>query len=204
MTDVASTRDLQTQIANGVNESWIHIQNFRKDWSFMIKQHNFTCTQGVEKYVDYDIDPLVPQTGITDLGTYRRRSIFLDYKPLDYVDVNQYPYIDNTVEGRPTWFVVDPKNNDLYLDLPDDNYDFVIYYRKKIQDLFEGSTPNTNEPELPENYHSILIYAGLASFAVFIGNSELFSRYQLMYDQMLGDLMREYLPSKTIRSKSII
>lgn len=170
----------------------------------MIKQHNFTCTQGVEKYVDYDINPLTPQVGITDLGTYRRRAFFLDFLPLKYVDVNTYPYIDNTVEDRPTWFVIDPKNNDLYLDLPDDDYDFVVYYRKQIQDLFDGATPNTNEPELPENYHNILIYAGLASFAVFIGNSELFSRYQLMYDQMLGDLMREYLPSKTIRPKSII
>lgn len=204
MTDVESTRDLQSQIANSVNEAWTFLQNYRKDWSFMINEHEFSCEQGEEIYVPYDALPTVPDIGIEDLGTYIKSGIFLDYRPLKYIEVYDYPFLDNTVEGKPTWFTIDPKNNNLYLDLPDDTYDFVIYYRKEVQDLFTGSDPNSNTPELPENYHSILIYAGLAAFAVFIGNPELYGKYQVMYDQMLGSLMREYLPSKKIRSRSII
>lgn len=204
MLDVSSTRDLQLQISTGVNESWTFLQNYRKDWSFMIKQAFFTCSQGEEVYVPYNVLPSVPDVGIEDLGTYRRDGIFLNNKELRYVDVFSYPYLDNTTETKPTWFTVEPRTNNLYLELPDAEYDFVIYYRKEIQDLFSGVTPNTNEPELPENYHSILVYAGLVSFATYIGNPELYMKYSVMYDQMLGSLMREYLPSRKMKRRSMI
>lgn len=206
MSDVNSTKDLQAQISNGVNESWIALQNLRKDWSFMIKRHQtFTCTQGEEIYVDYNANPAVLDVGIEDLGTYKRRGIFLDHEPLKFIEAARFPFIDNTKETKPKWFSIDPKNNDLYLNLPDDSYTFDIYYRKEVQDLFTpASTANTNEPELPSNYHNLLVYAGLSSFAVYIGNIELYNKYELMYQQGLGNLMREYLPSRRIIQRSII
>jgi len=202
MTDVISNKDLQNKISNSVNESWIQLQLLRKDWSFMIKRHAFTCQQGIEIYKASSSTE--PEVGIEDLGTYIRDSFFLDHKPLSYVTSKNYPYIDNTVEAEPKWFTVDPRTNDLYLDLPDSAYVFDVYYRKSVQDLFSGSTPNNNIPELPEGYHSILVYGGLSSFAAFIGSPELYGEWTLEYEKILGSMMREFLPSKKINQRSII
>jgi len=203
MTDVDSTNNLQNKISEAVNESWASLQNYRKDWTFMIKRHQtFTCTPGVEMYPTYDAS--VPDVGIEDLGAYKRRGFYLDHKPLEFISAAVYPTIDNTQESQPHWWTIDPRTNDLYLDLPDDNYTFDIYYRKAVQDLFEGETPNYNEPDLPPNYHNILVYAGLASFAIYIGNVEMHGKYELEYQKLLGSLMREFLPTRRILQRSII
>lgn len=213
MNDVTTTKDLQKQIALGVNEKWKSLQNLRKDWSFMIKRHTFTCTAGEEVYIPYNATSPPYNVGIQDLGTYRRRGIFLDNKPLTYISPDVFPFIDNTTGGKPQWFAIDPKNNNLYLDLPDDSYTFDIYYRKKVQDLMSDSidpngTPisdaNQNWPDLPEQYHDILVYAGLAAFAIYIGDAEKYQEWSIEFEKIKGSLMREYVPSRTIKKRSII
>lgn len=205
MSSVTSTTDLQRQIANCVNEEWINLQNFRKDWTFMIKRHQtFICTPGQEAYSTTDPGGGVGYMNIDDLGTYRKRGIYLDNKQLRYVYPNEFPTIVNTTRSKPTWFTVDPKDNTLYLDLPDDAYNFDIYYRKQVQDLTVGSTPNTNIPELPVNYHEILVFGGLASFAVFIGDGDKYQKWNKEFLRMRNMMMREYIPSVMMTRRPLV
>ncbi len=213
-TDVTSSKQLQRKISESINETWIALQNYSKKWTFMIRRHqDFTCTQGVEIYPASD--PGSPEIGIeSDLGVYIKDAFFLDRKPLMYVTPAEYPYIDNTEEDKPKWFTIDPHNNAIYLDLPDGPYDFDIYYRARVQDLFEPVEDtdnqgeylnvNYNEPELPLNYHHILVYGGLSSFAAFIEDRAVAAKWELEYQKGVAELMREYIPSERIRTRSII
>ena len=170
------------------------------------RYQGFYTVQGQEIYTQAEV-------GIEDLGVYIHEGIFLDNKPLLHVNQDKYPLIDNTKENKPTWYTVDPASNDLYLELPDSSYNLDIYYRKLVQDLFvqvTGDDPlnppsiNTNVPAFPESYHHILVYAGLAAFAQFIGNPEMYGRWNLEYEKGYGQLMRQFVPSKTIRRRSFI
>jgi len=212
--DVESTKDLQRKISEGVNEQWIALQNLRSSWTFMIRRYSlFNCTQGKETYTVAEVFTLADEDQDT-LGTYIKDSFFLDHEPLIYKNPEQFPYIDNTTESKPTWFTIDPHNNTIYLGLPDDAYNFDIYYRAQVQDLFtaqpdpanpgEFFSPNLNIPALPENYHNILVYAGLAAFATFTQDSGMYQQWQMEYEKGLGQLMREYVTSQRIRTRSII
>jgi hypothetical protein len=206
--DVTSTKQLQKKISEGINETWIALQNLSKKWTFMIRRYQgFTCTQGVETYTTTDV-------GITDLGVYIKNSFFLDRKPLVYVTPEGFPYIDNTDEDKPLWYTIDPHNNDIYMDLPDTGYDFDIYYRAQVQDMLlsvedpanpgEYLNVNYNIPELPPNYHHILVYGGLSAFSAFIEDAALYNKWELEYQKGVAELMREYIPSEKIRTRSII
>ncbi len=207
-TDVNSTKDLQTQIAVGVSERWKTLQD-DYDWTFMIKRHTtFTCTQGEEEYIPYNASPSVYDVGIQDLGLYS--SIYEDNKKLVRVPWTSFPTIDNTVEGEPKWYAIDDRTNNLYLSLPDTSYPFDIYYVKTVQDLFltwnntAATTANQAIPDLPINYHSILVSMGLSSFFNFIGDIRKEARWELKYREELGTLMREYIASKRIKARSFI
>lgn len=208
MSDVSGTIDLQDKVSHGVNESWISLQNLRNDWSFMIKRYQgFNTIQGKEIYTTAEV-------GIEDLGVYLHEGVYLEHKPLRHLNADEYPLVDNTKEVKPTWYTVEPSSNDLYLELPDDSYNLDIYYRRVVQDLFvqldNPSDPlnppslNSNTPNFPESYHSILVYAGLAAFAQYIGNPEMYGKWNLEYEKGLGQLMREFLPYKTMRRRSFI
>ena len=208
MTDVDGVIDLQNKVSQGVNESWIALQNLRSDWSFMIaRQQGFSTVQGQEIYTPTEV-------GIDDLGVYIHEGIYLDNKPLLHINVDEYPRIDNTKEDKPEWYTVEPSSNNLYLDLPDGSYNLDIYYRRTVQDLFvqlenpedplNPPSINSNTPNFPESYHSILVYAGLAAFAQFIGNPEMYGKWNLEYEKGIGQLMREFLPHKNIRRRSFI
>ena len=198
--DVSSTKDLQKNIAEGVRQGWISLQNFRKDWSFMIKRlQSFSSTQGQEVYTVAQVFSALP-VGERDLGNYRAEGFYYNNRPVKKLRIGQYPLIDNTREGAPSWWIVNPSNNDLYINLPDASYTYDIYYKRKVQTL----TENTDEPLIPEQHHNILIYLGLMNFAVYVGNSEMYAKNDEEYKKELGTLLREFIPSKDVTQRPIV
>ena len=66
-----------------------------------------------------------------------------------------------------------------------------------IMDADKSVTANF-VPDLPDQYHDILIYKGIELFAIHIGNSELYQTYSKEYHKQLGVLMRTFLPSREV------
>ena len=203
MTDVTSTKDFQENIAQGVKDAWVSIQTYRKDWSFMHRKwDDFYAYQGRAHYpcVGDATEPAVSAFP-SDFGSFQREGgLILEYKVLSFKTHDDFHLTDNTVESRPRWFTFNPLNNDLHLELPDDTYNIKIFYQAIPQTL----TANADVPALPPAYHNIILYGGVVNFAAFVGNPELYNEYNMKYNIEIGNLVRDFVPFRKIKTRSLV
>ena len=191
ISDTVNTSGIQTVIVNAARDAWLFIQEYRKDWTFLIDKTHFITVAGKETYVPSEV---FANESEEDLGFYIRNRLFHEHRPLAFVTAEEYPYIDNTKEGKLRWYTVEPSSNTLYLSLPDDAYRVDVYYSKAPQILADA----TDIPFISERHHQLIVYKGLELFCNYLGNSEMEHKSAHMADVLMGGLMRQYLPQKRV------
>jgi hypothetical protein len=190
--DTENSVGIQAVITESVKEAWLFIQNYRRFWTFMIDRVNFNTIQGQEIYTPEEV---FTNEDEVDLGVYLKDQVFHDHKNIRYVHPEDFPYIDNSQEGRVTWFTVEPSSNNLHISLPDDNYRLDLYYTRDSQ-ILEAST---DVPKLPKRYHQLIVYKALETFSTYLGNPELHAKSAQQSDILMGGLMREFISQKSVR-----
>lgn len=189
ISDTAATVGIQSVIVQCAQDAWIQIQNYRKDWTFMVGTTSFLTVQGQEVYTPAEV---FVSSNPDLLGIYIEKMIIYDYRALRYVTPAEYPFIENLTEGKPSYFTIEPSNNYIYMNLPDGEYTIEPYYIKTPQILVSS----TDTPNVSVRYHDLVVYKGLELLATYIGNPELFQKYSSETSVLMGAMMREYIPSR--------
>lgn len=182
----------QIACVEAVKEAWWHLQTMRTEWTFMDSHTTFQTTSGISSYAT---SAVMANESEDDLDYLHPGGVIYNRRPLDEVDWRSYLYVDNTVPSAPQWYSWDPATPTLYVNLPNDEYDITVRYHRIPQYLTSG----TDVPRgLVEKYHILIVYEALQGMSVFLANDEVFARYSQQHDELLGELMRNFLPSKTV------
>jgi hypothetical protein len=192
---VTSATSAELDLVNAVSDAWVDIQLFRKDWKWMRDTTNFLLSVGTTTYTISDIFGPNDRHSHWLLGTFY---ILIDGKkrPLRFVEYDKYVYThrDDSDSYQPSEFTVRSWDEALIFPSPNNTYTIYADYQKSPQEL----TSNTDEPELPNQFHRLIMYAAIEKYSVVIVTPELFNQYSVQYATMMGQLMRSQLESKQI------
>ena len=192
------------RLVDWINTAWLEIQGKSDDWGFMRKDFSFGLVPGVG---DYTVDgaPGVG-AGLTDLRYWHRDTLRIFDTTIGTDDEQflvewEYMVFRNTyrfqaqVQGRPVVFAVNPKGKALMFgSVPDRDYTVTGEYQSVPVPLVN----DTDEPELPEHLHMLIVYKAMQYYGYYEAASEVITRGERMYEALMSQLDREQLPRVTL------
>ena len=157
ITNVTSTRGIQTSIADFINKAQRDIINSEVEWPFTVVNQSFTTTAGTAEYdresdaktVDYD------SFTIQESGDTSERK-------LKYISFDEYLERRNEADTNPNasaralseYVYTTPDNKIGLSPVPDkDTYTVRYYYYQTTTDM----TANTDNPIIPERFHDVIV-----------------------------------------------
>lgn len=189
--DTASTLGIQSVIVESVKEAWLLIQNYRKDWTFMIDTTHFST---VPNQSEYTVAEVFTNDPTKELGMYLKDKMFYENRPVPFAEYSEFPYIPNTQSGALRWWTYEPSNNIIHLSLPNDIYRLDFYFIKNSQVLVNS----VDIPELPERFHQLIVYKALELLNTYLGNAEMTAKASQQYTRLLGSLLRVYIEQRSV------
>lgn len=194
ITDVENPIGIQKNIVEAVKSEWVDLQNLREDWTFMEGSiTSFSTVQDQITYTPTEVFGSSSQAAL--LGLYKtKRGIWLEYRTLTYIQYEDLPYVENTIQYKPQWYSYNPANNNLILQRPNGIYNLDIRYRKAVQTL----AVNGDTPYLNSQYHNAIAYLAAAKVFTYLGNQGSAMEYKVSGNRILGQIMRTYLRSRTV------
>ena len=157
ITNVTSTRGIQTSVADFINKAQRDIINSEVEWPFTVVSQSFTTTAGTAEYaresdaktVDYDSFTVQESASTAE-------------KKLKYLSFNEYlerrhEAVTNPATGSRALPEFISKTPDQKLGLspvPDEStYTVRYYYYKTVSDM----SANTDTPTIPERFHDVIV-----------------------------------------------
>ncbi|MCK5020359.1 MAG: hypothetical protein KAS32_25200 [Candidatus Peribacteraceae bacterium] len=199
---VSSATGYQANIAAIASKAWTDIQNQKHDWDFLRTSRQFQTVVGQTEYTISDIFG----TSVSPVGSWIPGKILYEKAADNRVRLRQYDfdYYDNRSlsQGQatePSFYAVDPVDLHLYTNNIDGIYTITANYHKKPVVLVN----NGDVPEAPSEFHTAIIYRGVADFTFSIGNMDLYELYSQKASSIMGSLMRATVPSRKIITAGI-
>jgi len=196
-----SATGYEAAIVSYVQDAWADIQNERNQWRWMRGQAAFTISQGDGEYLLGDIFSPGYRFNRWHKDTCY---ILVDSKwnPLRFMAYDQFVYLtqNQTEDTRPSRFTIRPQDSALLFDSPDGPYSIKIDYQKSLQELVIDS----DVPEMPEQFHRLVVYGGVMNYAEELGRQGKFNYYSVKYTRMLNILMRNQLPKEILKMRPIV
>ena len=164
-TAVTGQSGIELRIVNGIKRAWIRIQKHPKDWKWMWQEHDTGSgpLQSILNTTDYvltDVGKTVypntfysylTATGVTD----RQKMTFMDYEAFKA----KYGSV-NADAARPIVATIMPNGQLRLHPKPDDVYSIEFEIQKAPQVL----AANADVPEMPTQYHDLIVYEALKHF----------------------------------------
>ena len=157
ITNVTSTRGIQTSVADFINKSQRDIINSEVEWPFTVVNQSFTTTAGTSEYsresdaktVDYDSFTIQESASTAE-------------RKLKYISFNEYLEKRNEADTNPdssaralSEYVYTTPDNKIGLSpVPDKStYTVRYYYYQTTTDM----AANTDTPIIPERFHDVIV-----------------------------------------------
>lgn len=196
LTSVSGQTGEANRCVNWVNQAWLDIQNAHQSWLWMRSSDSFNTTSPTDSYSVATIGPTSFSEWLTDTfrcylaSTGRSDEQFLTYLPYDefrdYYDFGTQA----TLTGRPLHFTVKPDSSIWLGPDPDATYTVTCDYMKAASSL----AVNTDAPGLPVQYHNIIVYRALMSYALFESAPEVLARAKSEFNRWMSRLEANQLP----------
>lgn len=195
------------EIATLVQKAWTDIQNLRSNFEFMRKTLAFTLAAGTSTY---SVQTLFQSPAVDDLSRWidEPNSLYLtspdgnqrfSVRPIDYDTLRDLKRSGPVVQEAPRFWAHEPSNlSVMFFQTPGLNYAMELDYYRSPQILVS----NADVPHIRSQWHDIIVYKATADLAAGKSIHGLYQRFELRYNQRLGDLLRAYVPgvSATIRA----
>ena len=157
ITNVTSTRGIQTSVADFINKAQRDIINSEVEWPFTVVNQSFTTTAGTAEYsresdaktVDYDSFTIQESADTAE-------------RKLKYISFDEYLERRNEADTNPdssaralSEYVYTTPDNKIGLSpVPDaSTYTVRYYYYQTTSDM----TANTDNPTIPERFHDVIV-----------------------------------------------
>ena len=157
ITNVTSTRGIQTSVADFINKAQRDIINSEVEWPFTVVNQSFTTTAGTAEYsresdaktVDYDSFTIQESADTAE-------------RKLKYLSFNEYLEKRNEADTNPdssaralSEYVYTTPDNKIGLSpVPDKStYTVRYYYYQTTTDM----AANTDTPTIPERFHDVIV-----------------------------------------------
>ena len=199
--DTTSQTGRLKQIVHWVNRAWMDVQTKRNDWRWMVGNFTVNTTAGVRKYAYTDCTDTATSAAIAAFRDWRRHSLKIYLTSSGQGTETQLPFMDYRL-WHATWNVGTPgvsttrlyprsytTDHDLGILLggyPNDVYTISGQFMKQATEL----SGDSDTPELPAEYHSIIVYRAMMKYGSYMAASEVYSRGEAEYKRMLRELIR--------------
>ena len=157
ITNVTSTRGIQTSVADFINKAQRDIINSEVEWPFTVVNQSFTTTAGTAEYsresdaktVDYDSFTIQESASTSE-------------RKLKYISFDEYLEKRNEADTNPdssaralSEYVYTTPDNKIGLSpVPDEStYTVRYYYYQTTTDM----AANTDTPIIPERFHDVIV-----------------------------------------------
>nr|BDD44814.1 hypothetical protein 43 [Alphaproteobacteria bacterium] len=157
ITNVTSTRGIQTSVADFINKAQRDIINSEVEWPFTVVNQSFTTTAGTAEY-DRESDA---KTVDYDSFTIQESADTAERK-LKYISFDEYLERRNEADTNPNasaralseYVYTTPDNKIGLSPVPDkDTYTVRYYYYQTTTDM----TANADNPIIPERFHDVIV-----------------------------------------------
>lgn len=181
-----------------INAAWVDIQTAHEDWQFMRQPLQFNTVTSQWQYTPTEVG-----VGATFANwkrdSFRASSVGANYgdeQLLNFMEWNtfrnlyQYANMRNTT-ARPVVVTIVPPSKNLGLGaIPNQPYVIVgEYYRKPTE-----FTTATQEPDLPERFHPMIVYRAMMFYAGYEAATEVYQRGELEFKRLMNRLEIDQLP----------
>ena len=157
ITNVTSTRGIQTSVADFINKAQRDIINSEVEWPFTVVNQSFTTTAGTAEYsresdaktVDYDSFTIQESADTAE-------------RKLKYISFDEYLERRNEADTNPNasaralseYVYTTPDNKIGLSPVPDaSTYTVRYYYYQTTSDM----AANTDNPTIPERFHDVIV-----------------------------------------------
>jgi hypothetical protein len=183
-----------------VKDSWEDIQNHKADWKWMRESVAFNTVVGTATYIPTTIFGPIHrfQSWYKDtfFASVNGKKVWIPFRDYDYF---RYVHINDTVRTAPNEFTIRPKDYAFIIQAPDLIYPIEAHYHKSNQSLVNA----TDIPEMPIDYHRLIVYEATARYALSIALGHIYDLYSQKAVELWGELLREQNPRKAFKVRGI-
>ena len=201
-TTVINQTGMAGLLVSWINSAWVEIQGLHNNWNWMREPFAFDTAANVGDYLPATTTNTLTGQLMTDLrfwhkDTFRAQRTSIGVQDEQWLVEWEYQIFRNTyrfnlqVPGRPVVFAQKPNGKAIMLGpLPDQVFSITGEYQTRATSL----VADTDEPEMPEEYHLMIVYKAMQSYGLYEAASEVLSRGQIEYQKLLTQIEREQLP----------
>jgi len=187
-----------SNVINWIQQAWIDIQQKRPNWLFMNAEFIFDTIANQRDYIAADF-------AITDLKLWDLESFLLYNKSVGVTDQKKIIFLDYSywrnfyraqMDARPAdriqYLTVLANNTIRFEPKPDTIYTIEGEYKKSTQIFSADADTPTG---LPDDFHMIIVWQALKTYAHFEDAPEVLSQAEINFDNLLNRLEIEQLPA---------
>lgn len=187
------------RVVDWVRQSYIDIQLESRQWRWLTGQFQFTTIPGKEAYSAFDAGIHVPPA-VNRFKSWNLKSVRIqlnglqDQRVLAPIDYEAYRSIYLTGPRIPGWPTVVSESPDRKLLLghfPNVAYTVVGEFQKTPQVLLG----NNDVPEMPEEYHSLIVWWALTKYGRFESAPEVYQDAKENVRRLMSALRNDQLPT---------
>jgi hypothetical protein len=200
---VVDAQGIEELLVRFARDAYVDIQNLREEWDFLVAKDSFNTVVGQTEYSllnifgtstpdfkKYNVDSFI----ITDANGKKVYLENISRESMEAISMN------NTNEKIPSKFAVDEMNAYLILDpIPDNLYTIAFRLWRNPEILLT----DTQVPSIPPAFHQLIVYKAIEKLSVYLTSPELFTNYAAETAKMQGQLMRMYIPKKTLMARPL-
>ncbi len=189
------------RLANWTATAWLEIQGLHNTWNWMRQPFSWETIASTGDYLPSAITNTLTGDVMTDMRYWYKDTFRCQKKSIGVQDEQwlvewEYLVFRNTyrfnvqVDGRPVVFAENPQGKAIMLgQIPNDVYIISGQYQTKAWPLVNDA----DEPDMPENYHMLIVYKAMQYYGFYEAAPEVIQRGQLQYQALLTQLEHEQL-----------
>ena len=199
--------DQKGEMANSVNwvaDAYMELQN-KLLWRWLRERFTLNTAAGVDTYaplvaISEDTGQIIDRFKRWRINDVRnqprcylatgniRNASRLSY--LSWDDFRDIYTTQQSTDSQPSHITIDPQDNIVLGPTPNAEYVIVGEYHKSAQTLVE----NTDIPEMPNDYHMLLVYLAMEDKGFFDSAGEIIARAQKKQNTLMRQLIAEQGP----------
>lgn len=205
-TTVVSQSGMHERAVEWIKDNYTQLQN-EHNWRWLRKEFTLTTSSSDDSYAYTDCTDVATASAIS---RFKKWFVNDPYNPprcylqsdgvgaeywLTYIDWESFRtiyQIGTQSDSAPSHITIDPADNIVLGPTPDDTYIITGEYHRSAQIL--DVTDGTDSPEMPSDYHMLVVYMAMEDAGLFDVADEIISRARIKRNRIKRQLMSSELP----------